>query len=201
LRESTSARRKNTPSIWPNSSAWFALTLDDGEAALAGIAPFLENQRRLKKSHPPAGFNYLGQKRWTLLEQAHAPPVVAAYPRGSVEARAIAVTYDIAGAGEAFRKILCGSDGAVRYREPMTPRLAALAQAPPPADWVTLDHQQAGAWEGFLRETVTVQVRKHLKQGDRAPWPFPPSVTGKIYTSATGPPEALMIERDFADFK
>jgi predicted transcriptional regulator len=182
-------------------NAWFALTVDEGEAALAGITPFLENQKRLKKTHPPAGFNYLGQKRWTLLEQTATAgtPASTGYPRDSVEAKSLATLYDIGGAGEAFRKINRSADGTVRYRLPVTPRLLKLAEAGPKDGWVVLNRQQAGAWEGMLRETITVQVRKHLREGDRAPWPWPPSVEGKIYT--TGPPETLMSEQDMADFK
>ena len=180
--------------------AWFALTVDEGEAALAGISPFLENQKRLKKSHPPAGFNYLGQKRWTLLEAAKdAVPASTAYPRDSIEAKALAVLFEIVGTGDFFRKVHRRSDGTVSYPKPVTPRLAALAQAPSPPEWMPLERQQAAAWEAFLRETVTVQVRKHLKEGDRAPWPWPPSAEGKIYP--TGPPDQLMSDQDFADFK
>lgn len=181
-------------------NAWFALTVDEGEAALAGITPFLENQKRLKKTLHPAGFNYLGQKRWTLLEAQRAeggvPP--ALFARDSAEARALVTLHELVGVGEGYRKIYVRADG-VSYKKPMTPQLLAFANIPAPADWVTLTHQQAGAWEGLLREAVNIQVRKHLKEGDRAPWPWPPSAEGKIY--ATGPPEALMSEQDLADFK
>jgi hypothetical protein len=180
-------------------NAWFAISFDEGEAALAGIAPFVENQKRNGRKIMPAGFTYLGQKRWALIEQPAAVPSHAAYPPDRPEAKALAVLHDIAAVGEFFRKVLRRSDGTISYLKPMTPRLAALAQAPQPAEWVTLERQQAAAWEGFLRETVTVQVRKHLKEGDRAPWPWPPSAEGKIY--ATGPPETLMSEEDFEHLK
>jgi predicted transcriptional regulator len=180
-------------------NAWFALTLEEGEAALAGIAPFLENQKRLKKSHPPAGFNYLGQKRWTLLEQPKEPTGPTAWPRDSVEAKALTVLHEIAGKGEFFRMVHRRGDGTVSYPRAVTPRLAALAQAPQPPDWITLDRQQAGAWEGLLREAITVQSRHHLKEGDRAPWPWPPSVEGKLYPH--GPPEPELTEQELADFK
>jgi hypothetical protein len=109
------------------------------------------------------------------------------------------VLFDIVGASDFFRKVHRRGDGTVSYLKPMTARLATLSQAPAQAEWVELNRQQAAAWEGLLRETVTVQVRKHLKEGDRAPWPWPPSAEGKIY--ATGPPETLMSEQDLADFK
>jgi len=195
---------------WPTAAAdnrqrtaYAAGELDEAEeaAALAGIAPFLENQKRLGRKNVPAGWRYLEEKRWTLLEQPSATPATTSWPRDSVEAKALAVLHDLAGVGEFFRKVHRRTDGTVDYRKPVTARLLALAQAPQPSDYATLDHKQAGAWEGLLREFVTVQVRKHLVAGDRAPWPWPPSSDGKIYTSATGPPEVTMTEQDFAEFK
>jgi len=192
---------------WPTTAAddqtkvdrsWFALTAEEGEAALAGIAAFFENQKRLHKKHPPAGFTYLEQKRWTLLEQPEAAKSPSGWPVASVEGRAVAVLYDVAGLGSYLRGVMIRS-GVVYYYRPVPPRLAALAQAPRPDDWVTLDRQQAAAWEGILREAVPVDTRKHLKEGDRAPWPWPPSVEGKIYP--TGPPAAAMSEQDCAEFK
>jgi hypothetical protein len=194
---------------WPTAAAdnrqrtaYAAGELSETEevAALAGIGPFLENQKRLGRKNVPAGWRYLEEKRWTLLEQAKEAAAPSSWPRDSVEAKALAVLHDIAEAGDFFRKVHRRGDG-ISYPKPVTPRLAALAQAPAPSDWATLDHKQAGAWEGLLREFVTVQVRKHLVEGCRAPWPWPPSADGKIYTSATGPPEVTMTEQDFADFK
>jgi predicted transcriptional regulator len=184
-------------------NAWFALTMDEGEAAIAGITPFLENQKRLKKTHPPAGFNYLGQKRWTLLEQAASTSsAVLAYAPDSVEAKAIIVLHEIAGKLDFLRQVHRRGEGIIHYPKAMTPQLAALAQAAAATDWVTLSHQQAGAWEGMLREFVVVQMRHRLREGSRAPWPWPPSVDGKIYSADTGPPETLMSEQDLQeDFK
>jgi hypothetical protein len=128
------------------------------------------------------------------------PSTSLAYPRDTVEAKALTVLHDIAGVAGFFRQVHCRSDGTVSYAKPVTPRLAALAHAGPQADWPTLTRQQGWAWEMMLRETVSVQVRKHPKEGDRAPWPWPPSVDGKIYSADTGPP--LMTEQDLAeDFK
>jgi hypothetical protein len=93
-------------------------------------------------------------------------------------------------------------NGAVTYRMPVNPRLLALADAPAKEDWISLSRQQAAAWEGMLRETITVATRKHLREDDRAPWPWPPKADGTIYT-ATGPPTnadgSLMTEEDFAN--
>lgn len=164
-------------------AAWFDLSAQDGEDALAGIAPFLENLKRDRRSHVPAGWKYLRQRRWTLLAPAARDPAAsAAYPRDSGEARALMVLHEIAAAGDGFRKIYRRPDGSISYRKPVTLRLAALAEAPSTAEWVTLGRNQAAAWEGLLRDTITIQVRKHLKEGDRAPWPWPPSVDGTIYS-------------------
>jgi hypothetical protein len=49
----------------------------------------------------------------------------------------------------------------------------------------------------MLQAFVTVSARTRLQAGSKAPWPWPPSKDGKIYT--TGPPETLMTEQDIAD--
>jgi hypothetical protein len=183
-------------------NAWFALTLDEGEAALAGIAPFLENQKRLKKSHPPAGFNYLGQKRWTLLEQvARACEVPSiGYARDSVEGLALIKLHDACGVGEGFRKIYC-RDG-VTYRKDMTGQVKAFAELTPREKWVPINHQQAGAWTSLCKDLSALPRTKVFYAGDMAPWPWPPSVDGKIYTAdSTGPPDTLMTTDDFENFK
>jgi DNA-binding transcriptional ArsR family regulator len=179
-----------------------ALSEAEEQAALAGIGPFLENLKRLKRSNVPAGWNYLEQRRWTLLEaqKAAGVAVAAVFARDTVEAKALAVLHEIAGAGDGFRKIYRSPDGSISYRLPMTPQLMALAQAAPQTEWVALNRNQAGAWEGLLRDAVTIVIRKHLKEGERAPWPWPPSAEGKVYSSATGPPDTLMSEQDEADF-
>ena len=179
-------------------NAWFALTLDEGDAALAGITPFLENQKRLKKSHPPAGFNYLGQKRWTLLEQPSTTVAASiGYPRDSIEGRALIRLHDVCGVGEGFRKIYCRD--VVTYRKEMTPQIKAFAEMPPREEWQPINYQQAGAWTSFCKEVSSIPRTKIFRAGDLAPWAFEPSVEGKLYPH--GPPETLMTEQDMADFK
>jgi biotin operon repressor len=56
--------------------AWRTLTAADQAAALRGIEPFLQLLRHHKRSHPPSGWKYLEQKRWTqlpLAEDASTP--------------------------------------------------------------------------------------------------------------------------------
>jgi len=198
---------------WPTAAAdnrqrtaYAAEALTEGEEpdALAGIAPFLENLKRLGRKNVPAGWTYLEEKRWTLLEAQKAAGIAApvAHPRDSLEAKAVTVLHDLAGRGEALRKIWRRSDGSISFPKAVTPQLLALAQAPPAADWATLERNQAGAWERLLQQFFEAgTVRTHLREGLRAPWPWPPSVEGKLYTSATGPPETLMSENDFENLK
>ncbi|MGJ4893759.1 hypothetical protein ACQR2B_06695 [Bradyrhizobium oligotrophicum] len=178
-----------------------ALSEAEQEKALAAIGPFLATLERLKRKGVPAGWRYLEERRWTLLDQPEAKAAVPErYERNSVEARAIEALHELAGCSELFRRAYC-KDGAVFYRKhPVTPQLAALAGLPAQDAWVTLDRSGAGAWEGLLRNYFAEGVvRRRFREGSRAPWPFPPSATGKVYT-ATGPPQVAMTEQDAADF-
>lgn len=116
---------------------------------------------------------------------------------GSTEAKAVTVAYDIAGALSAVRGFMRAQDGGIYYRREVNPGLLALADAPMREQWPELTIQQAGAWNGFLEKTVTVQTWHRLRENDRAPWLWPPSKEGKIYT-ATAPPENLMTPEDEA---
>jgi hypothetical protein len=167
-----------------------ALTEEEEHAALAGIGPFLDYLKRLNRKNVPAGWRYLEEKRWTLLEQkSDGKPVASSYPPNSAEAKAILMLHDIVGRREAFFKIWRRPDGSVSYPKPITARLAALSQAPEPSAWPTLNHGQAGAWENLLRSVFDDGLaRQRLREGSRAPWPWPPSVEGKLYTDAAGVP-------------
>lgn len=178
---------------------WFKLELDEAEPALAGIVPFLEKLKRDMRSTTPAAWKYLKEKRWTLLEQAQATAAnPSGYPRDSTEAKAVMTLYSLAGALDFFVKVVRKND-VVYYSHPVPPQLAALAQAPPRDDWVPLERNQAAAWETMIEKYPTVGRRKHLREGDPAPWPWPPSVEGKLYTS--GPPPTELSDQYAADFK
>lgn len=195
---------------WPTAAAddrqrtaYAAGELSEAEetAALAGIAPFLENLKRLKRSNVPAGWRYLEEKRWQLLEaqKAAGAPASATFARDTAEARALIALHEIAGVAAGFRQIYVRADG-VTCRTPMTPQLAALAQVPPQAEWVELTRQQAGAWESLLRDTVTIQTRRHLREGSSAPWAWPPRKDGTL-SPITGPPEGQLTDEDIENFK
>jgi len=212
-RELARAREKHALNLaefkrrWPTAAsddqtkiddAWYVLEFDEGEAALGGIPAFLGKLKRDKRTTVPAGWKYLKEKRWTLLEQVSVEAKMSGYPTASPEGRAVSVLYDIVGAGDFFRSVVRKGDR-VYYQLPMTPRLAALAQAPAVAEWATLARNQAAAWESFLSEHLTLQVRQRLREGSRAPWPWPPRKDGTL--STTGPPQALATDDDLADFK
>lgn len=204
-RELARAREKHAFSLaefkrrWPDianddqvkvDNAWFALDFEEGDAALAGIVPFLDGLRRKGKKHNPASWNYLLQKRWTLLEAANAAskPALTTFALDSPEARALATLHDIAGKIGFFHSVMRRPAG-VTYGRPVTPQIAALAQSPHRTHWVQLDHRQAGAWEELLRETLTVQARAPLRDGSMAPWPWPPKKDGTIYTDDDQSPD------------
>ena len=150
----------------------------------------------------PADYTYLEQKRWTLLDPraASSPAGPSTYAPDSTEARAIRALHDLAGRLSAFFKIFRRADGSVSYVKPLTEQLLALAQAPDRATWPTLTRQQAAAWEHLLREVFDQGlVRTHLREGSQAPWPWPPRKDGTLSTAP--PPDNLMSEQDFQDFK
>lgn len=180
-------------------AAWFKLTFAEGEAALAGIPSFLDRLKRDHRTKVPAAWKYLEERRWELLEQpkteqSNTAPLAA----GSPAAKAVALLYELSGNSSAINGFMRGRDGSIYYLLPVTPQLLALAQAPAKTEWVTLDYKQAGSWNGLINEFVKLSVRGHLKEGDRAPWPWAPSKDGTIY-AATAPPETLMSEADIDD--
>ena len=172
---------------------------DQEEPALQGIGPFLEKLKHDGRKTVPAGWRYLEQKPWTLLEAPEKQPHAAmtALARGSAEAKAVRVLYLLAGCRSAVDGFMRAADGGIWYRHEIAPRLLALAQAAPEADYVAVDHRQAGAWNDLIDEFVIVQARRRLRGGDRAPWLWPPRIDGTL--SSTGPPDTLLTEQDVAD--
>lgn len=218
-RERTRAREKHASNLvlfkqrWPNSAhddqtrvdnAWSALSFEEGEAALANIDAFLNDLKASGRSHPPAGFNYLGQKRWTLLKsKPQGTQAAGGYAPASAEAKAVKVIHELAGRLSAFFTIWRRADGTVTYRKPMTVQWIAMAQAGERPSWVTLTKAQAAAWDRLLEQFFEQgAIRTSLREGSCAPWPWPPSVEGKIYTvDGERPPDQLMTDQDYQDFK
>jgi hypothetical protein len=218
-REYARAREKRASNLvefkrrWPTAAsddqarmdhAWFELEPQEGEAALAGIGPFIAKLKSDKRTTVPAGWKYLKEKRWTLLAQAQAGAAVrpTSYPADSPEARAIVALHDIVGRAEAVRKIWRRTDGSISFLMPVTAQLLALVQIPDGREWTVLDRKQAGAWERFAKQFFPDgAIRKHFSEGSRAPWHWPPSIDGKLYADTTDPPESLMTESDWINVK
>lgn len=173
-----------------------ALTEDEEEPCLAGIGPFLEDLKRRGRKNVPAGWKYIEQKRWTLLNQPKSEGGPLCYPVESPEARGLAVLYDLVGAGDFFRSVIRRA-GSVYPRKPVTPRVVALASVG--SERVTLNRNQAAAWDQFADDHVTVRTRVRLHEGSQAPRLWPPLKDGTW--SATGPPQVLASEDDLADLK
>lgn len=160
-----------------------ALTAQQREAALRGIAGFLAEQKRVKRDRIPAGWKYLEQRRWELLSAAKPETTASTvhHPPGSSAATALATLHQIAMLEAFFQKVYRMPDGRVSWRGELTPRLLALANAPPRAQWSALNNQQAAAWDRYLADHVTVATRRRIMTGAFAPWPWPPRKDGTIY--------------------
>jgi hypothetical protein len=175
---------------WPTSVlddrhrlAYAAAGLTDAEQeeCLQGIAPFLEMLKRAGRKAVPAGWKFIEDRKWKLLPKPAGASVTTLYPPDSVEAKAVAALHELVGRGEAFRKIYRRADGSVSFRLPVTPQLAKLVEMPGQADWPVLDYQQGGAWEGFVKQFFEDGVvRKHFREGARAPWAWPPRKDGSL---------------------
>lgn len=192
-REGARAREKHALNLaefkrrWPTNAsddqarvdnAWWALSNEDGEAALVGISPFLDKLKRDHRKHPPAGFTYLGQKRWTLLEaKPSSEPALQQFAPGSREGRAIAALFEIAGKTDFFRSAIFRG-GTVNFRVEVSEQLLALAALRPRSEWVTLSRQQAGAWNSFVHDRLGDLHRNRLAEGAQAPHPWPPRKDG-----------------------
>lgn len=136
--------------------------------------------------------------RYVPADSGGAAAPVDQFDANSREGRAIAMLYEIAGKADFFRQVKCRG-GKVYYANPITPRLLALADAPKKTEWVKLEtRHQAAAWEGLLSEGVQV-MRPRLAEGSIAPWLWPPRKDGTL--SPTGPPDSLMNDQDFENFK
>lgn len=119
------------------------------------------------------------------------------FARDSAEAKAVRVLHDIVGRTHAFFSIFRQRDGSVTFTHPMTVQLTKLAEAKPAADWVVLTYRQAASWEELLRSVFDDRmVRTRLREGSKAPWPWPPSIEGKIYPESEGVPPLTGDDRD-----
>lgn len=109
---------------------------------------------------------------------APSPVGLGSYQLRSAEGRAIAALYEIVGKSDFFHAVKA-KGGQVYHANPVTPRVRALADAPPRAEWKLLDRQQAAAWDGFIAENIQLS-RSRLQEGAAAPWPWPPRKDGTL---------------------
>lgn len=178
---------------WPTAAAddrqrtayaWEALSEAEEEAAIKGIAPFLENLKRLGRKGVPAGWKYLEEKRWTLLETEKSPtdkPRALMFAPDSAQARAIIAIHAVARVTP-FRL----QSGEISFLREVTPQLLAMAKAPPRENWPFIEERnQIGAWRGFVGNCVTRSIptfveERNGKSGVFAPWPWPPRKDGTL---------------------
>lgn len=160
-------------------NAWWKLSNEEGETALDGIVPFLEAQKKFHRKHTPAGFTYLEQRRWTLLEQGKPlSEVPSQFAADSPEGRALAVLFDIAGKGEFFSKFVL-RHGVVYWRAEITPQLLTLADLPPRSEWrERATSRGAGSWNGFIGPVLGDLQWSRLTEGAIVPMPFQPLKEG-----------------------
>ena len=160
------------------------LTPEERETALTKVDPFLALLKSLKRSGIPAGWKYLEEKRWTLLEQQPEPvksEFVSVDP-ASDAGRAVLAVCALARAPRPFAL----RDGSLSYRGEVTPQLLALANVPARDQWLRItDRQQLGAWSGFVDRYGPASRPTLLQPGDDgpwllAPWRWPPRVDGTL---------------------
>lgn len=215
----TRAREKKATGLatfearWPTAAAddrikttwaWEALTEAERDDALTYIGPFLQDLKRHKRSHPPAGWKYLEQKRWTLLAQKAA---VAAVP-----AERVAVDGEAGKAWAAIHRVARMSEplrvqGTYLLPRPLTAQELAMGQIPEPDRWIFVPLEQVnqcGAWNEFLGSALAGKPRRELihdrnpggSRGFMAPWPWPPRVDGSL---CTGPPTQSQFSKSDAE--
>ena len=111
----------------------------------------------------------------------------------SREGRAYINLRALAGASAPFKM----GDGSISLPvEAQKPAVYALADMPsPPAEIITA-RAQIGAWMEFLAGSLPAGIARKSIQFDHngqpailMPWPWPPGVTGKIYTAEEAQPE------------
>jgi hypothetical protein len=132
------------------------------------------------------------------------PAFNSGYDRHSLEGRAIVAMYEVA------RTRPFESRGRIVYSGEISPQVLTFAEAPERSVWQWIeDREQIGAWSNFASTHVqgarpAMIVKRGTGDDERsgifAPWPWPPSAKGKIYTADTGPPGELS-DQECADFK
>jgi hypothetical protein len=182
----------------PARAEFMALSDADQVACIAGVAGYADRCRR-RREKSKAGHLYIRKRVWENLAAPASESAPTLHPPRSPAGRAITILHRIAKAPRPLE-----IRGMISYRHAITPRLLALADAPPEAEWIDTEvgSNPNGAWRAALDSMLGGTVRPKLL-AIRAPWIFPPGVDGKLYTAetATGPPiEPQMTEEDEREF-
>lgn len=202
-------------------AAWNSLDDEERVAALAGIAPFLEHLRRHKRGHVPAGWKYLQERRWQLLEAPPDPAQQAAsdlvfVPDGSEAYAAWLVAFQLRGMRTIPQRQTAfhdGKRGAMVFGEfpPMGRGLPAFDKA----IWrfVQQGEKRWWAWRDRLVETFGEGVRFTTTEridgqevaGAWFPDDWPPLKDGTRSNGppaqAVGPPLQPASEEELQDLK
>lgn len=175
-------------------AAFLALPNPDQDAAIAGLALYSARCKGRREKSMKAHL-YVRKRVWEGLSAKQAArDARGLYDRNSREAKAITVLHRIAGAP---RPLEIGDRLSSSVR--ITPKVLALADAPPEREWKAypLGTAGSGSWRDLIEEALPPAIGRPRLTEIRAPWPFPPSVDGKIYTvESTGPPRELLTESD-----
>jgi hypothetical protein len=180
--------------------ALWALPESDQDECISRLPDYAAHCRKFREK-PMKAHLFIAKHSWTGFDAnaSEAAAVPTLHPPRSVAGRAITVLHRIAKAPRPLE-----IRGMISYRHAITPKLLALADAPPEAEWIDTEvgSNPNGAWRAALDSMLGGTVRPKLL-AIRAPWIFPPGVDGKIYTAetATGPPiEPQMTEEDEREF-
>jgi hypothetical protein len=178
--------------------ALFALSETDQIACVGKLAAYAEHCRASREK-PMKAHVFIQKRSWEGLGAvaARVAALDSLHDPRSPAGRSIAVLCRIGGVSP-----MRSRDNRLIYRHPITPRLLALADAPPEREWrmpETANHH--GAWCGLLDGCLP-------KMGKRTdlliPWPWPPRVDGTLSptgpSESTGPPDSLMTAEDERDF-
>jgi hypothetical protein len=179
-------------------AAFAALTEPDQADALAGLAHYADRCKRRREKSMKAHL-YVAKRVWVGLGAAAAPETASTRihdPAGRA-GRAVLAAHVIAGKGRPYM-----SKTGLLFRCELTPRLLALADAPPISAWFLhkAGTPNRGAWRSFIEEVFAGKDIPRLADIS-APWEWPPLKDGTLSptgpTESTGPPiEPRMTEDD-----
>lgn len=176
--------------------AFAALSRADQEACLAAV-PVYAARCRARREKSMKGHLFVRKRAWDGLLAAAEHATAGPYDRHSEVGRALVALMRIG------RWRLAESNGGqLIYPRPITAQLLALAQAPDGGEVYPIGSKSFGAWRRLIDECLP----NHGRLSEiTAPWPYPPSATGKVYSAGSDPPDdrvegTLATRADLAEF-